>query len=102
MKYILKRVSIVTLTIILIALLCEPILAHTVWVSGVVTKKPWTEKYQYIEVNNVRYTFMPKIFKITASRKTLARSDNQIIDSIKEGQTILIRVQGHRIYEIII
>jgi hypothetical protein len=103
MRHISKRVYTVALTIILIAFLCEPILAHTAWIDGIVTKKAWTEKYQHIEVDNVKYTFMPNVLRITAPRKTLRnRSDKQIINSIKEGQNVSIRIQGHRIYEIII
>jgi len=102
MKDILKGAFFATIIMVLILFLSSPLFAHMVWVSGMVTKKPWTGKYQYIEVNKVRYTFMPEIFKITAPRRILSRSDKQMIDGIEKGQNILIRVQGHRIYEIII
>ena len=102
MKYILKGAFFTTVIMVLILFLSSPLFAHTVWVNGVVTKRPWTGKYQYIEVNNIRYTLMPKIVKITAPRKTGALSKKQIINGIKKGQKIWIRVQGHRIYEITI
>ena len=92
-------------TIALVLCLAGHVLARTVWVDGVVTKKAWTKEYQHIEVNNVKYTLMPKIVKITAPRKTNcgAGSERHVsIDDIKEGQKIWISIQGHRIYEITI
>lgn len=101
-----KSVFIGTLTTIALVLcLAGYVLAHTEWVSGEVTTSPWKEEHEYIRVNNVQYTLMPKIVSITKRHQTDSGiwSEELIsLDDIRRGQKIMIRVQGHRIYQIIV
>jgi hypothetical protein len=76
--------------------------AHTVWLEGRVGKAPWTEKYRHIEVNGVKYTFMPDA-TINVHHRNGSGSyvDDPIpLSHIRKGQRVLIRIQGYRIYEI--
>lgn len=92
-------------TIALVLCLAGYVLAHTQWVSGVVTTSPWKEKYEHIRVNNVTYTLMPKIVNVTIRHQTdsgIWSEKTMSLDDIRRGQKIMIRVQGHRIYQIIV
>ncbi|PXF54244.1 MAG: hypothetical protein C4B57_08105 [Deltaproteobacteria bacterium] len=103
-----KSKSVFTGTLITIALvlcLAGYVPAHTQWVSGVVTTSPWKERHEHIRVNNVTYTLMPKIVNVTIRHQTDSGiwSEKTIsLDDIRRGQKIMIRVQGHRIYQIIV
>jgi hypothetical protein len=79
--------------------------AMTVWVSGTVTKDPWVEKYRHIEVNNEKYTLMPgdvRIERLYLSRPGIWQREDMPLGDIRVGQRIMINVQGHRIYQIVI
>ena len=79
--------------------------AREVWIKGIVTKAVWTDQYQHIEVDNVMYTFMPKVLEIRLLRRSGYASLNSKRDalrSIRDGQTVWLNVQGRRIYEILV
>jgi hypothetical protein len=79
--------------------------AMTVWVSGMVTKDPWVEKYRHIEVNNEKYTLMPgdvRIERLYLSQPGIWQREDMVLKDIRVGQRIMINVQGHRIYQILI
>ena len=79
--------------------------AMTVWVSGMVTKGPWVEKYRHIEVNNEKYTLMPgdvRIERLYLSHPGIWQREDIPLGDIRVGQKIMINVQGHRIYQILI
>jgi hypothetical protein len=97
-----------TLTIILLAGLillsfAAPLFARTVWVSGTVTKSPWLEKYSYIEVDGVKYTFMPKDVNMERQYQAydgIWHRESILLRDIREGHRVMMRVQGHRIYQL--
>jgi hypothetical protein len=79
--------------------------ARTVWKTGTVTKEPWFERYQRIEVDDIQYTFMPnveRIVKHTFYYVDQGMEEEISFNDIKEGDDVLMRVQGFRIYEFII
>ena len=79
--------------------------ARTIWKTGTVTKEPWFERYQRIEIDNIKYTFIPDIGRIvrhTFYSADQGREDVISFDNIKKGDDVLMRVQGFRIYEFII
>ena len=52
MKTNIKLTLICTLTALLFVTLSGAVFAQNVWVTGLVTKSPWVEKYRHIEVND--------------------------------------------------
>ena len=79
--------------------------AMTVWVNGMVTKGPWVEEYRHIEVNNEKYTLMPgevRIERLYQSQPGIWQREDMPLRDIRVGQKIMINVQGHRIYQIVI
>lgn len=100
-----KRLHTMTLTGLLLLALSLSASAMTVWVSGTVTKGPWVEKYRHIEVDNEKYTLMPGDVRIERLYQTYSgiwqREDIPFGD-IDVGQRIMMNVQGHRIYQIVI
>ena len=100
-----KRLLALALTGRLLVAFSASASAMTVWVSGTVTKGPWVEKYRHIEVDNKKYTLMPGDVRIERLYQTYSgiwqREDMRFGD-IGVGQRIMINVQGHRIYQIVI
>jgi len=100
-----KRLLAVTLTGLLLLALSVSASAMTVWVSGTVTKGPWEEKYRHIEVDNKKYTLMPddvRIERLTRTYSGIWQREDMFFRDIHVGQKIMINVQGHRIYQILI
>ncbi len=105
----LKRTIIATMAIVLTlhlgGLLGEPLMAQTMWVEGTVTTAPWLDRYHRIGVNGVTYTFMPEIgisFPNKSRPKVSGEKLTSLLQIIQTDQKVKMRVQGHRIYEIII
>jgi hypothetical protein len=70
-----------------------------------VTKGPWVEKYRHIEVNNEKYTLMPgdvRIERLYLAYPGIWQREDMVLRDIRVGQKIMINVQGHRIYQILI
>jgi hypothetical protein len=87
---------------ICLLLASPPVLAHTVWLEGRVSKAPWNEKHRHIEVNGEKYTFMPEA-TINLHHRNASGSyteDPIPMSHLRKGQRVLIRIQGYRIYEI--
>ncbi len=100
-----KRRVIIALTAALLLALLGSASARTVWISGTVTKGPWIEKYRHIEVDNVKYTLMPndvRIERLVQTYSGIWQRENVLFGDIREGQRIMINVQGNRIYQIVI
>ncbi len=99
-----KRLVITLIGVILLAF-SGGAFAMTVWVSGTVTKGPWVEKYRHIEVDNEKYTLMPgdvRIERLYLSHPGIWQREDVPLGDIRVGQKIMINVQGHRIYQIVI
>jgi hypothetical protein len=100
-----ERLLVITLTGLLLLTFLGSAFAMTVWVSGMVTKSPWVEKYRYIEVNNEKYTLMPgnvRIERLHQSHPGIWQREDVLLGDIRVGQRVMINVQGHRIYQILI
>jgi hypothetical protein len=100
-----KRLLVITLIGLLLLAFSGAAFAMTVWVSGMVTKGPWVEKYRHIEVNNEKYTLMPgdvRIERLYLSHPGIWQREDMVLGDIRVGQKIMINVQGHRIYQILI
>ena len=103
MKKNTKRLLIIPLTGLLLLAFSGPLPAATVWGSGRVTKSPWVETHRHIEVNGVKYTFMPhdinmeRLYRISSDQW---HKEKVSFRDIKVGDKVWIRIQGHRIYEV--
>ena len=100
-----KRLLALALTGLLLVAFSASASAMTVWVSGTVTKEPWVEKYRHIEVDNRKYTLMPGDVRIERLYQTYSgiwQREDMPFEDIGLGQKIMINVQGHRIYQIVI
>jgi len=79
--------------------------ARTVWVKGEVTQGVWHSTYRYVMVDNKKYTFMPEAVLHKRCYDHSAKSwyeEECSFNNVRTGQKTMIRVQGRRIYEMII
>ena len=75
------------------------------WKAGVVTKAPWVEVYNHIEINGERYTFNPKGFTVEREYKMSVGGftrKEMTLTAIGVGQSVVMKVLGHRIYKLIV
>ena len=103
MKKNTKRHLIIPLTGLLLLVFSGTLLAQTVWESGTVTKSPWVERHRHIEVNGVKYTFMPQKIKMERFYGTPSGPLHKEAVSFKDirvGDKVRIRIEGHRIYQL--
>ncbi len=71
------------------------------WLKGTVTRGPWTSKYSFIKIDNVKYTIMKNSEAVYVYTKNGAQyKDTMPISSIRQGDTLLVKVEGNRIYQI--
>jgi hypothetical protein len=104
-KIVRRKLLAVTLIGLLLLTFSGIAFAMTVWVSGTVTKGPWVEKYRHIEVDNEKYTLMPgdvRIERLYLAFPGIWQREDMPLGDIRVGQKIMINVQGHRIYQILI
>ncbi len=96
---------ITTLVLLVSLLLASSVMAHTHWRQGTVTKIPWREHYRHIEIDNKLYTFMPeatfKSQKKNHYNKSYTRKSIPW-QQIRIGNKVSIKIQGRRIYQLII
>ena len=82
-----------------------PATAVGFWWEGTVTKAPWVEEdRQLIGVNKITFSVMPTTTYYERSDDSDGISQQKPIEfrSIRFGQKVLIRIQGHRIHQIIV
>jgi hypothetical protein len=75
------------------------------WKGGIVTKTPWVEVYNHIEINGERYTFNPKGFTVEREYKMSAGGFTRVempLTAISVGQPVVMKVLAHRIYKLIV
>jgi len=75
------------------------------WKKGIVTKTPWIEVYNHIEINGERYTFNPKGFTVEREYKMSAGGftrKEMPLTAISVGQPVVMKVLAHRIYTLIV
>ena len=96
------RIAILTLLTIL--LLTSSVMAHTHWHQGTVTKAPWQKHYRYIMIDNTLYTFMPEATFCQRLKNRRGDYNEKKLHwlQIREGQKVLIDIQGRRIHQLII
>ena len=71
------------------------------WREGVVTKKPWNGQYKFVKIDNVRYTIMKDAKVRLVYEKNGAQYKDKInVSSIRRSDTLVIMVEGNRIYQI--
>ncbi len=77
------------------------LLAQTVNLEGVITSKPWQDKYYYIEINRIKYMFMPTI---QVDAKFTGYQEQQVTPALLRyfsvGDKVLIAKEGFRIYRV--
>lgn len=77
--------------------------AQAVWVNGTITKAPWQDKYIHIGINEIPYTFLNKEIRIAQHYEVKPGMYDERklgLDDLAVGKEVMIRAQGHRIYEI--
>jgi hypothetical protein len=75
------------------------------WKGGIVTKAPWVEVYNHIEINGERYTFNPKGFSVEREYKMSVGGftrKEMPLTAISVGQPVVMKVLAHRIYKLIV
>ena len=79
-------------------------LAYGQWLSGKVEKIETDGKYQYIRINGIQYRTMPKVtIDRRVPRSTGAYDEVPAsFQDIREKMDIMLKVQGFRIYQILI
>ncbi len=105
MKACIKQLNIMIRAGILVLILSTSLTASPIWVTGIVTKVAWFDRYRRIEVDHVKYTLMPDNVNIT---KRYKEYDDRYLDKkiplayITKGRKIMMRAQGHTVYQIIL
>ena len=77
--------------------------AQAVWANGTITKSPWHDRYIRIGVNDITYTFLNENIRIAQPYEVKPGMYNErklTLRDLTVGQDVMIRAQGHRIYEI--
>lgn len=96
------RGRVICVAVFLCGFLCGEALAIGVWLTGKVTQSPWRgQEYQYIQIDNVRYTIMPEAkcqYIYQANGATQKAPQN--IESLHAGDTLAVMIEGNRIYQI--
>ncbi|MFH1090484.1 MAG: hypothetical protein V1742_02835 [Pseudomonadota bacterium] len=85
--------------------LVQPAAAVGVWWEGTVTQGPWVEKDQrMLGVNNVTFSLMADatIYERTNDYSGISHQNPISFESIRPGQKVLVRIQGHRIHQVIV
>ena len=72
--------------------------------EGTVTKAPWKDRYQRIEIDGVNYTFMPDavIYERQNNWGDGYTEKPTSYYKIFNGRKVSLQVQGHRIYQLTI
>lgn len=83
--------------------LLSPLPSHALgrWIGGNITQVPWKSTYQYIKVNDVKYTIMKDIPVLEVYKKDGTINKKEIsLSKLKNGDKVLLLVEGNRIYNI--
>lgn len=92
------------LVMLIVCLLIAPvgqIFAIGQWVKGTVTKSPWHGTYTYLSMDDVKYTIMKDVKIMVVYKKNGAEYKDKIqLSAIYKGDSLLIQVEGNRIYQI--
>jgi hypothetical protein len=75
------------------------------WKHGMVTKAPWVEVYNHIEINGERYTFNPRGFTVEREYKMAVGGfmrEEMPLTAIRVGHSVMMKVLGHRIYKLLV
>jgi hypothetical protein len=71
------------------------------WIQGTVTTKPWSGEYTHIRINDIKYTIMPETRAVFTYQSDSAEYREPMeISAIEAGDTLLVMVEGNRIYQI--
>lgn len=79
--------------------------AQTQYEEGTVTRAPWHDRYQRIEIDGVRYTFMPDAaLHIREKNWQTGGYDEEPVSfhRILDGQKVALQAHGHRIFQLVI
>lgn len=82
----------------------ETAAARTVWQDGVITRSPWIDRYTRIEINDDQYTLMPdiRVLRLDQGSSGGFLEKPSSVSNLRSGGMIRMRIQGRRIYEILI
>ena len=107
MNRTMKKTFIIVLVSFVLSAFSANGFARTVptWKSGMVTKSPWVEVYNHIEINGERYTFNPRGFTVEREYKMSVGGfmrEDMPLTAIGVGQSVMMKVLGHRIYKLLV
>jgi len=83
----------------------SPVQAQQVWHAGTVTKDAWFERYNRIEIESVRYVFMPEVAITLGDKQYLnvkGDEQTQLLSNFYAGRRVTFSAHGHRIFEIML
>lgn len=93
---------VVTLVLIVLAFCSiQQVQAQTVMHRGTITTAPWLDRYYYIELDHIKYMFMPNV-QIDAdfTRYKSQPMTPVLAHRFKVGTSITVAKQGFRIYRV--
>ncbi|OIP93906.1 MAG: hypothetical protein AUK55_07860 [Syntrophobacteraceae bacterium CG2_30_61_12] len=90
--------------VMLAAVGVQPAPARTIWQDGVITRGPWTERHLHLEINGDLYTLMPevRICRMETNSTGGVQEQPASLTALAQGRQVKIRVQGRRIYELLV
>ncbi len=94
-------VAFVTAVLLIFSPCQKSLHAHTIFITGTVTKPPWLDRYYRMEVDGIPYTFMPKV-QIDADFTDYNAQEmtEYLARQFKVGVKLGIAKQGFRIYRV--
>ncbi len=79
--------------------------AQRVWQAGRVTQDAWFERYNRIEIDGIKFVFVPEV-TITLPekqyRKVSGEEQTLLLSAFYAGRKVTYSAHGHRIFEIML
>ena len=78
--------------------------SNTIWYEGQITDGPWSGEPRRMAVNGVTFSLMPDapVYRRTTNFSGITQQGAISFRDLRKGQQVMIRIQGHRIYQVIV
>jgi hypothetical protein len=79
--------------------------AQAIWSDGTITRAPWQDRYIHVAIDDVSYTFLNEDIRIAQQYEVkpgMYHERSLTVSDLAVGLPVIIRAQGHRIYEILV
>jgi len=97
------RICAILCLAVLFALVPIAVNAQAIWHEGAITKAPWKDTRIHVGIDNVEYTFISEGIHMSRNvevKRGMYTEEPVGLKDLASGQRVMIRAQGHRIYEI--